>query len=114
MLNCKDCDYYRAIPEKDFGEDLSACDLSDMLFLSDVEDLDIEYPCRNISYNDYLQKKAVASRNAAAGRELADPDLFGKLIDCSVCMLRFPDGTIEKCFGQPDKESAPNLISMRK
>ncbi|MFA6807769.1 MAG: hypothetical protein WCR27_02130 [Eubacteriales bacterium] len=59
MLDCKLCNYYKTIsygnnyPEKCTG----MCEFTDIVFMEDVENLDIEYPCREMSLADYYNKK---------------------------------------------------------
>ncbi|MBE6829732.1 MAG: hypothetical protein E7519_05935 [Ruminococcaceae bacterium] len=99
MLDCKLCNYYHSVSGKSFpGLNLGICDFSDTLFIEDVEDLNIAYPCRNIGYNDYLRKKSMACITPSSVANFVNPDLFRGLQDCGVSMLRFPEGIIEKCF----------------
>jgi hypothetical protein len=67
MLECKLCDYYKVIGTNPANYDETAkCEFAGVLFSNDVETLDIEYPCRGISYDQYLHRntKAVESVNA--------------------------------------------------
>ncbi|QEY34465.1 hypothetical protein FL966_05035 [Caproiciproducens galactitolivorans] len=99
MLDCKLCNYYHAVSGKSFpGLNLGICDFSDTLFIEDVENLNIEYPCRKISYNDYLRKKSMACITPFSVASFVNPELFRELQDCGVSMLKFPEGIIEKCF----------------
>lgn len=99
MLDCKMCNYYHAIPDQNFpGLNLGICDFTDMLFIEDVEKMNIEYPCGKVDYNDYLRKKAIASIKPAAVAKFINPELFRELQQCGVSMLKFPEGIIEKCF----------------
>lgn len=52
-MDCKLCDYYSSLGG---GSETSMCDFADVLFFGDVEKLDMEYPCRNLSYDDYLDR----------------------------------------------------------
>lgn len=58
MLNCDLCDYYKIISnDENTGEGKAAfCEFSGFIFTKDLWDLDMEYPCRNISYEEYLQR----------------------------------------------------------
>lgn len=99
MLCCKDCDYYRRSSEKGTdGLDLAVCDFADVLFIQDTDDLNVEYPCNKISFNEYLQKQEYAHYDPATIQKFIQPELFRELKASGVCMLKFPDGLIEKCF----------------
>lgn len=52
-MDCKLCDYYSSLGD---GSEASMCNFADVLFFRDVERLDMEYPCRNLSYDDYLDR----------------------------------------------------------
>lgn len=99
MLNCKLCNYYHSVSGQSFpGLNLGICDFTDMLFIEDVENLGIEYPCSEIDYNNYLQKKSMASISPSLVAKFVNPELFSELQQCGVSMLKFPEGIIEKCF----------------
>lgn len=99
MLCCKDCNYYRNCSENGSGRaDLAVCDFADVLFIQDTDDLNVEYPCNRISFEEYLRKQAAAHYDPAAIQKFVKPELFRELKECGVCMLKFPDGLIEKCF----------------
>lgn len=58
MLNCNLCDYYREVQndgKADHGK-ASFCEFSGFVFNKDLQDLDIEYPCSDISYEQYLSR----------------------------------------------------------
>lgn len=58
MLNCKLCDYYRSLPATDASHSHAAkCEFSGVSFFEDVENVDMEYPCRRIRFLDYLRAK---------------------------------------------------------
>ena len=66
MLLCKDCDYYHAICRKDCeGSAVSFCKFTDILFLKDTDDLEGEYPCRSVSFSDYLKKESACACDGA-------------------------------------------------
>lgn len=99
MLDCKLCNYYHSVSGQSFpGLNLGICDFSDMLFIEDAENLEIEYPCSKIDYNDYLRKKSMAGIDPSLVAKFVNPELFRELQDCGVSMLKFPEGIIEKCF----------------
>ena len=62
MLDCKLCNYYQVPAREDSISDkgTARCDLMDIVFMDDVENLDIEYPCRHMSLSEYLKKKQKA------------------------------------------------------
>ncbi|WP_444658105.1 hypothetical protein ACRQV7_10650 [Caproiciproducens sp. R2] len=112
MLDCKLCNYYHAVSGRDFnGLNLGICDFTDLLFIEDAENMTAaEYPCREMSYNDYLRKKSTNSIDPAAAAELADPEMFRELKQCGVSMIKFPEGIISKCFQkQLDTENSGAL-----
>lgn len=58
MLNCKLCDYYRSLPGPEASRSHAAkCEFSGVSFFEDVENLDMEYPCRRICFSDYQRRK---------------------------------------------------------
>ena len=59
MLDCKLCNYYQTLARDNSISDkgTARCDFTDIIFMDDVENLDIKYPCHNMSLSDYLQKK---------------------------------------------------------
>lgn len=62
MLNCELCDYYKSLYKnnEDEYEKISYCEFSGFIFKKEPEEYDIEYPCRNISFDEYatdLSKK---------------------------------------------------------
>jgi len=57
MLNCEYCDYFKTLHlAADSDKKTSACEFTGFIFTRDVNDLDIEPPCSNISYQSYLEK----------------------------------------------------------
>lgn len=58
MLECKLCDYYKAL-----NGNASKCGFTGVLFKDDVENLEMEYPCRNMTYDEYLSRNKVESVN---------------------------------------------------
>jgi len=54
MINCDRCDYFNEQSEVK-GETMK-CVFSNYVFKQHPEELDIEYPCKNISYTDYLNR----------------------------------------------------------
>ena len=56
MLSCKYCDYYEEMKTKsENGKDrVSVCQFTDFMFTKDVETLEMEYPCKDMSFQDYL------------------------------------------------------------
>jgi hypothetical protein len=59
-MNCEYCDYY-CKKQKTAGnthENVSVCGFTDFVFIGDVTQLDIEYPCKNVSYESYLARIA--------------------------------------------------------
>lgn len=107
---CKDCSYYHALSKDDFGDsDASFCEFADMLFLDDVDNLEAEYPCKQISFGEYLQKQASGCAASAAGR-YARPELFRELQECGVCMLKFPDAAVGKCFRGKSDSNARHAV----
>ncbi|MGX8709729.1 MAG: hypothetical protein ACQGTM_05705 [bacterium] len=111
MLDCKLCNYYHSVSGRDFnGLDIGICDFTDLLFIEDAENMTAEYPCREMSYNDYLHKKSANSIDPAVAAELVDPEMFRELKQCGVSMIKFPEGIISKCFQkQLDTETSGTL-----
>lgn len=67
MLSCKYCDYYEEMKKTtDHGNEVSVCHFTDHLFMKDVENLDIEYPCKDMSYQDYLDSVSSITEQATA------------------------------------------------
>ena len=67
MLSCKYCDYYEEMKKSaEQGSEVSVCHFTDHLFRKDVEALDMEYPCSDMSYQDYLNSvQSIAERATA-------------------------------------------------
>ncbi len=108
---CKECNYYHALSgDRLSNPNISFCEFSDVLFLEDVDDLQMEYPCKEISFREYLKKKSACAGRTAAGRYVR-PKLFRELKECGVCTLKFPDGVIGECFGgRPGKAEEPEAV----
>lgn len=95
---CKDCDYYHTLLKNDFSDtNIAYCEFSDMLFLDDVDDLDTEYPCKQISFDEYLKNKLECRYDAASANKYV-PEMFRELKACGVCMLKLPSGITAKYF----------------
>lgn len=56
MLECALCDYFQKLGA---GKGTAKCVFTNFLFLHDPELLDIEYPCRNVSYAEYLKNREI-------------------------------------------------------
>jgi hypothetical protein len=74
--------------------------LADILFIGDVENMEMEHPCSNINYTDYLQRKSAASISSSWVSQFVNPEWFSEMQECGVSMMKFPEGIIEKCFMQ--------------
>lgn len=62
MLNCEYCDYFENVIGVSSGseiENVSLCKFSSYVFAADETKSDMEYPCKDISYQDYLNKNKV-------------------------------------------------------
>ena len=58
MLNCEYCDYFKTLHLSSEGDKkTSACEFTGFVFTRDVNDLDIEPPCSNVSYQSYLERQ---------------------------------------------------------
>ncbi|MEL7657135.1 MAG: hypothetical protein AAGU75_14655 [Bacillota bacterium] len=68
MLSCKYCDYYEELKTKSEGgkDKVSVCQFTDFIFTKDVEAMDIEYPCKNMSFQDYLDSIQEIKEKATA------------------------------------------------
>lgn len=56
MLDCKLCNYYEE-DKRVSGKGLARCDFAGVIFMDDVENLDIPYPCRDVPLSDYYERK---------------------------------------------------------
>ncbi len=59
MTNCEYCDYFKMIGGRNTAE-LNAkglCSFSNVIIITDSGNKDVEYPCKDISYQDYLERK---------------------------------------------------------
>jgi hypothetical protein len=56
-MDCKYCDYYSELNTKSNGGGKNACvcQFTNYMFTEDIEMSDMEYPCKNVSYQDYLR-----------------------------------------------------------
>jgi hypothetical protein len=66
MLSCKYCDYYEEIKTTEQGNEVSVCHFSNHIFMKDVETMDMEYPCKGMSYQDYLDSVDSLAAQATA------------------------------------------------
>lgn len=57
-MDCKLCDYYKSL-----GSETAKCSFTGIVFSNDVDSLEIEYPCRNTSYEQYLSRKTGIVKN---------------------------------------------------
>jgi|GEM_PF-2879771 len=67
MLNCEYCDYLENAGEGCCGSGMknnASCKLSGHVFIEGEMESETEYPCRDISYQDYL------NRNEGRGRRV--------------------------------------------
>lgn len=58
MTHCEYCDYYKAMDNGSNAETgkTSACLFTDFIFAADMEKSGMEYPCKDVTYQDYLNK----------------------------------------------------------
>ena len=58
MTNCEYCDYYRNVIENiDRESNVTLCTFANVILLTDAENLDTEYPCKDITYQQYLDRR---------------------------------------------------------
>lgn len=59
MENCEYCDYYRNVIESNTEEEnmKAICIFTGTVLYTNDEKPDMEYPCRNVSYQEYLNRK---------------------------------------------------------
>lgn len=70
-MDCKYCDYYKPIFTGRTGA--AVCTFTGVAFSADVDSLDMEYPCRRLSYDSFLARPA--SRAVSVGvRGFVDDD----------------------------------------
>lgn len=69
-MDCKYCDYYSELKANANGrnKNVHVCQFTNYMFTADVETLDMEYPCKDMSYQDYLM---TMSKRIAAEKEYA-------------------------------------------
>lgn len=70
MLYCRDCDYYRSLSPENEKEGAALCTFTDVFFAKPAERLDIEYPCRNVSFAEFEARR----RSARSLSRLANDD----------------------------------------
>lgn len=57
-MDCKLCNYYHEAGEPGAENQSAAkCDFTGVFFLGDVDNYDIEYPCRNADFGSYRQRE---------------------------------------------------------
>ena len=68
-MDCKYCDYLKELKTKfsDSSKNVFVCQFTNYMFTADVETLDMEYPCKDVFYRDYL---VAISQRSAAEKEL--------------------------------------------
>jgi len=68
-MDCKYCDYLKELKTKssDSSKNVFVCQFTNYMFTTDVETLDMEYPCKDVTYQDYLR---AISKSSAAEKEL--------------------------------------------
>lgn len=56
MLQCDSCVYFKFFNDTKGRPDekIAVCEFTGSIFMNDVKNLDIEYPCQDLSYFDYL------------------------------------------------------------
>lgn len=58
MGNCEYCDYYKSLGDSDGNADQGAlCSFANVMLMPDVEKPGMEYPCKDISYEQYLSRE---------------------------------------------------------
>lgn len=63
-MYCKYCDYYSELDRKNIREKhISVCKLTNYIFTEDTDLLDMEYPCKDVSYRDY--ENSIKQRESA-------------------------------------------------
>lgn len=72
VLDCKLCIYYEVLSTGNAiaGKERARCDFADLLFLDDVDNMDRPYPCRDISFSDYLKRKSVEEQVMVQERKI--------------------------------------------
>jgi hypothetical protein len=62
MLNCGYCDYFKGankVSSDSVGENGCFCKFTGYVFKVDETENEMEYPCKDISYQDYLNRSKV-------------------------------------------------------
>lgn len=59
MLYCKDCDYFGRVKDELSDKDVMVCRFAQFVFAGDPENSDMEYPCKEISYDEYLERESL-------------------------------------------------------
>jgi hypothetical protein len=63
MLNCEYCDYLKIITSNGMiSEKTCLCTFSGFHFSTEDMDTDMEYPCKDMSYEDYLNRLNTAAK----------------------------------------------------
>jgi hypothetical protein len=60
MLNCESCDYYKLLcPEMGAQKrEINMCEFTGIVFSHPAPELDMEYPCRDMSYGEYEKRQS--------------------------------------------------------
>ncbi len=72
MLNCEYCDYLENASEGCYGSGMknnASCKLSEHIFIEGEMESETEYPCRDISYQDYLNRSEAHTIKSAFNRD---------------------------------------------
>ena len=61
MLQCEFCAYYKVLQSSEDrpNQNTAFCEFAGLIFMNDVKNIDLEYPCQNVSYSDYLNRSKV-------------------------------------------------------
>ncbi len=65
-MNCQYCDYYNELKNKAGDRNAYVCQFTNYIFAADADAMDIEYPCTNVSFQDYVKansQKIVAKKD---------------------------------------------------
>lgn len=59
MTNCEYCDYFKVIGGSKAAElnEKGLCSFANVILIADLGNKDDEYPCKDISYQEYLERK---------------------------------------------------------
>jgi len=58
MLDCKLCNYYQTRNTLTSENNTAKCEFTGLVFVEDVENMNIDYPCKNVSFAEYQKRKA--------------------------------------------------------